>query len=119
MAGGRARDISPAKPISELSKHGMLLQFINAQLRSLPGKLMEERARPHGREEVESQTRSVTQSRCSQCQARRSAASWLKKHPVVLWSPVASRSCVLSIGIEITSAKSFQFSERDHRWSRG
>src|SRR5262249_55132104 len=50
MAGARARDTSPAKPISELSRHGMLLQSISAPLRSLADKLTEERARPRGPE---------------------------------------------------------------------
>jgi hypothetical protein len=44
MAGARARDTSPAKPISELSRHGMLLRSISAPLRSLANKLTEEMA---------------------------------------------------------------------------
>src|SRR6266516_3084862 len=44
MAGARAQDTSPAKPISELSRHGMLLRSISAPLRSLANKLTEEMA---------------------------------------------------------------------------
>src|SRR3977135_2658064 len=59
MAGRRARDTSPAKPISELSKHGMLLRSISGPSRSLANRLTEERVPLGGAEGGASEIRLV------------------------------------------------------------
>src|ERR1700731_4970074 len=43
MGGARVRDTSPAKPISELSRHGTLLPSISGPSRLLANRLTEER----------------------------------------------------------------------------
>src|ERR1700731_1191634 len=59
MAGARPRDTSPAKPISELSRHGMLLRSISGPSRLLANRLTEERAPLGGAERVASEIRLV------------------------------------------------------------
>src|ERR1700730_3446875 len=65
MAGARARDTSPAKPISELSRHGMLLPSISGRSRLLANRLTEEGGLLGGAEGVVSEIRLVALPRLS------------------------------------------------------
>src|SRR6266516_4914835 len=74
MAGARARDTSPAKRISELSRHGMLLRSISRPSRILANRLTEERARLQGAEEVHAHPRNDPSTNPAAARLERAAA---------------------------------------------